>query len=1582
MLIDTFIFFNELDVLEVRLETLAPHVDRFVLVEADTTFQGKPKPLYFAENKQRFAKFADKIIHVVVEDMPIDGVPFDREYFQRDAIRRGLEGLPPETWILLSDVDEIPRLPFHRSFEQQDRALLFRQRLFYYAFDNECVNLPWLGTVLTRLDRLGRPSELRRSIVEQHGVLLGGGTNAGQFEIVEDGGWHFSFIGDASNAITKIESFAHDEYNSASFKDITSVQTAMRDGRDLFGRELRFAPAPLATLPDYVRAHAGEYEKRRLLRLEGGPAAADVNELLFDQYSRYAACALVLRQSGLTTGKTLLDVGSGPECWLGQFAKEAAITYLDPLIAAPASDRIKGDPLSPALPGRSFDFVCSVDVLEHVPAEARSAFLAKVAELAREGIVLGFPSLELPEAVRTDDAVDASYRAAFGIEYPWLAEHAQYGLPSAEATVEELRRAGWHCIRIGHGHAPWLQKMLPFIIEMWESDAFKEIARDLSRRFNAELAAGDFRPPFYREFVIATRQPLQSIQLPSGPDPLQADAAFERLMEEGRRKILVSAFRSMRDAEEAKQRASEALDAQKRESEVQIQGLREQVQVLDARLQAKEQELHHLLSSHSWSVTRPMRFAARLARYGLTAEDRGQLGKRARTIYHALPLPDSTRRVVSRAWYRWRTAALAAPLPRHPWHAPLERPAPREGAGRDWFFWGVIDWHFRQQRPQHLARAVARSGERVFYISAEVVPDPRPGFRIEPIDASGRLFQVKLHVVGVPAIYDDAPAPAALDQLRKSAGELLAWADAGPAVSVVQHPFWLDIAAVLPNSRLVYDCMDHHEGFGNNDAGILALERELFHVSDLVVVTSAWLQDHTATSGVPSVIVRNAGDYQHFRTPPANVYRDPQGRRIIGYYGAIAQWFDEPLVEAIARRFPQDLVLLVGNDTVGAGKRIGKLPNVAFVGEVPYAELPRYLHAFDVCLLPFQVIPLTLATNPVKIYEYLSAGKPVVSVDLPEIRQFGDLVAVASTTPDFTEAVARALDSGGTGEERLRRQAFAEQQTWEHRALEFREAVEQRAIRGPSASVIVVTYNNLELTRACLESLQALTDYEPVEVIVVDNASADGTPAFLREWAAQEPDRRIILNDDNKGFAAANNQGLAIARGEFLVLLNNDTYVTPGWLRGLVRHLRRDPRIGLLGPVTNNIGNEAKIDIAYADMPAMQAASAAYTRRHLGELVPMRTVAFFCVAMPRSVYETVGPLDEAFGRGFFEDDDYCRRVEAAGLLVACADDVFVHHHLSASFNKLGRPERQQLFDQNKAQYEAKWGPWTPHAYRKERTTLPPPPLPSATPAPTQQGTNSMQGQCCICGKHTRFTYDDPAVWRESLTCKHCLSTSRYRSIARGILQAVQDISGVQADSLAALRRKSGDRRLSVYDTQPPFYYAPCAYPLPDMLKRAGWFDVALSQYKPDLPLGQPLAEGVTNQNLECLTFADGSLDLVVTSDVMEHVRLDEKAHREIHRVLRQGGVYVFTVPHDMEMENTFVRVAVRDPDDASADEMLAEPEYHGDVNGDGSGALSYRVYGRDLLRTLDAIGFDVQYSRSDLPAQGIMSTELFYCRKR
>ncbi|MBJ6889040.1 glycosyltransferase family 2 protein, partial [Vibrio cholerae] len=149
-----------------------------------------------------------------------------------------------------------------------------------------------------------------------------------------------------------------------------------------------------------------------------------------------------------------------------------------------------------------------------------------------------------------------------------------------------------------------------------------------------------------------------------------------------------------------------------------------------------------------------------------------------------------------------------------------------------------------------------------------------------------------------------------------------------------------------------------------------------------------------------------------------------------------------------------------------------------------------------------------------------------------------------------------------------------------------------------------------------------------------------------------------------------NNVGLEKATGDILVVLNNDTYVGPYWLEGLVGALEKNPELGIVGPVTNNIGNEAKINISYGNWVQLNNSAINYIVENRNKLYPVECLAFFCVAIPRSVYESVGPISEDYGLGFFEDDDYCKAVEKAGFKIAVVEDSFVHHHLSASFNKL------------------------------------------------------------------------------------------------------------------------------------------------------------------------------------------------------------------------------------------------------------------------------------------------------------------------
>lgn len=204
MIYDCFQFFNELDILKLRLHIMNPVVDRFVISEATETFSGNPKPLYYEENKEMFAEFADKIIHVVVDDTP-PGYTHDRDTFQKNAVGRGLKDCTDDDIIIFSDLDEIPNPEKVKEIiEHFDRTKIyhFAQRLFYCYLNMEEVsgnllsyagefpgveNKKWIGSKMCSY-----------ALLKEQGLQLGELRFPERKECgirVEDGGWHFGYMG-------------------------------------------------------------------------------------------------------------------------------------------------------------------------------------------------------------------------------------------------------------------------------------------------------------------------------------------------------------------------------------------------------------------------------------------------------------------------------------------------------------------------------------------------------------------------------------------------------------------------------------------------------------------------------------------------------------------------------------------------------------------------------------------------------------------------------------------------------------------------------------------------------------------------------------------------------------------------------------------------------------------------------------------------------------------------------------------------------------------------------------------------------------------------------------------------------------------------------------------------------------------------------------------------------------------------------------------------------------------------------------------------------------------------------------------
>ncbi len=235
----------------------------------------------------------------------------------------------------------------------------------------------------------------------------------------------------------------------------------------------------------------------------------------------------------------------------------------------------------------------------------------------------------------------------------------------------------------------------------------------------------------------------------------------------------------------------------------------------------------------------------------------------------------------------------------------------------------------------------------------------------------------------------------------------------------------------------------------------------------------------------------------------------------------------------------------------------------------------------------------------------------------------------------------------------------------------------------PRVSIVIPTFNNLRLTQECIRSIRGSTEV-PHELIVVDNGSTDGTPA----WARGEG-LRVIANPENVGFPGACNQGIRASDGEYILLLNNDTQVAPMWLERLIAHAEADNRVGLVGPSTNFAAGCQRVPAAYRSREEFRAFAEQVARTNARQSQDATWLVGLCLLIPRRVVDAIGLLDERFGLGNFEDNDYCLRARVAGYRLIWAKDVFIHHEGHQSFRQLGDGFRR-LLEENARRFHAKW----------------------------------------------------------------------------------------------------------------------------------------------------------------------------------------------------------------------------------------------------------------------------------------------------
>jgi len=335
------------------------------------------------------------------------------------------------------------------------------------------------------------------------------------------------------------------------------------------------------------------------------------------------------------------------------------------------------------------------------------------------------------------------------------------------------------------------------------------------------------------------------------------------------------------------------------------------------------------------------------------------------------------------------------------------------------------------------------------------------GTRDDPSPVDGRPIVVR-PLPGPPArfwpVLGDRGVRAAIRAPAASlARRLGTHVDLASACGLVVSPVWTPWLDHLPLGRIIYDCIDDpdvHAPRPHLVPLIRRWERELIERADAAAITARGLGEHLGSirPDLPVSLVRNGVDAELFRSRanadprPDDLPTADPSRPIVGFVGALYDWIDWQLIEGVVRALPDHRFIFVGPHAgQAAAARVASIENATFLGPRPYGAVPSYMAAFDVAWVPFDASRVSALANPIKIYEYLSLGLPVVTTPVADAGELQRVCRVASGVEAVTAAI-RETGSGDSDLAQAERRAFADQHTWRARARELHEFCTRRLV--------------------------------------------------------------------------------------------------------------------------------------------------------------------------------------------------------------------------------------------------------------------------------------------------------------------------------------------------------------------------------------------------------------------------------------------------------------------------------------------------------------------------------------------------------
>ena len=342
-----------------------------------------------------------------------------------------------------------------------------------------------------------------------------------------------------------------------------------------------------------------------------------------------------------------------------------------------------------------------------------------------------------------------------------------------------------------------------------------------------------------------------------------------------------------------------------------------------------------------------------------------------------------------------------------------------------------MPWSYRKQRPQHIFSRLAKKNFNIFYIS------PITSEREYISNIEKNIYEIHLKTSTKGNVLRDFHLNSKnREVLISSFNNLLKKYLKKDTYLFVEHPVWKDVVFELGKYKSVYDLMDLYSGFPEARVELVEAEEQLVSKSEIVLTTADNLYEYAKGLNKNVHMIKNGCDFQYFRNPIKNgLLEGLSDKPIIGYFGAINSWFDVESLEYVVKKNMDKYFVFIGSINTNSVRRLYKYKNVFFLGEIGYEDLGGYLSYFDVCLIPFVLNDLIKNTNPVKFYEYISSGKPVVSVRLPELEEYSEICYLYNTKEEFNDCIQKALiEEKGIEEKRI---DIAKKNSWDSRVEEI-----------------------------------------------------------------------------------------------------------------------------------------------------------------------------------------------------------------------------------------------------------------------------------------------------------------------------------------------------------------------------------------------------------------------------------------------------------------------------------------------------------------------------------------------------------------